>query len=553
MVIQQFNKLIRNKWVWGAFAIIVSAAFCFDDLFSTRSNEARAIGEAGKLGGEDVSAADFTDCVNFVKDSKQERESYSYGKVNQEAWKVYAALKTAEKDGIAVSDAHLAERIRMMFSFGDGFSSARYEQLVRERLQKTPKQFEDSLRRSLTLRDGVMHTLLGAAVWVSPEEVERKLADFTDKFTIKVARFSQSADEAKAVKVNEDGLKMWYAKNLPSLALPERIRIRYIRYSAGDTNLLAKMSVSEDEMHDYYDTSTERYTVKGTNGVETVKTFDEVKGEIEKELRRVAAVECLTTNLQRRAYANLAAGENAAKSRLDEIAKADGKKVETSNWFSLDGAVVPGFMSRTDDILPGANGFVETVAELDSESQDLRYGVVASAKNVWLIEKLDVSPAHTPSFDEAKEKIKKPALESAKEDALKASIAKVLGKGKEGVLATKNVSTNFSFVVAEMAPNAFPDQRAIVSAAMKLEAGECSEPVILPKVVAGTVHGLVVVCETREPGDLITRSMREESIRGELMYSQLSELYEAWLDDNLNRQGFVTTALSSVEEAESAE
>ena len=36
MVIHQFNKLIRNKWVWGVFAIIVSAAFCFEDLFSTR-------------------------------------------------------------------------------------------------------------------------------------------------------------------------------------------------------------------------------------------------------------------------------------------------------------------------------------------------------------------------------------------------------------------------------------------------------------------------------------------------------------------------------------
>ncbi len=553
MVIQQFNKLIRNKWVWGAFAIIVSAAFCFDDLFSTRSNEARAIGEAGKLGNEDVSAADFTDCVNFVKDSNKSRDAYSFGKVNQEAWKVYAALKVAEKDGVKISDARLAERIRMMFSFGDGFSSARYEQLVRERLQKTPKQFEESLRLSLTLRDGLMHTLLGAAVWVSPEEVERKLADFTDKYTVKVARFTQSAAEAKAVKIDDAGLKAWYDKNSESLALPERMRIRFIRYSAGDTNLLAKMSVSEDEMHDYYDTSTERYTVKGTNGIETVKTFDEVKGEIEKELRRVAAVECLTTNLQRRAYANLAQGESAAKSRLDEIAKADGQKVQTSDWFSLDGAVVKGFMSVTSDILPGARGFEETVAELDSESEDLRYGVIASDKNVWLIEKLDVSPAHTPTFEEAKSKIKNRALNDAKEEAFKASIAKIIAKGTNAVLTAKNVSTNLSFVVAELSAEAFADQREIAKAAMKLNPGEMSDLVMLPKVTPNTLHGLVVVCEAREPGDLITRSMREESMRSELMYSQLPDLYEAWLDDNLNRQGYTTTTLSSTEEAEVAE
>ncbi len=552
MVIQQFNKLIRNKWVWGAFAIIVSAAFCFDDLFSTRSNEARAIGEAGKLGNDEVSAADFTDCVNFVKDMKS-RDSYSFGKVNQEAWKVYAALKTAEKDGVKISDARLAERIRMMFSFGEGFSSARYEQFVRERFQKTPKQFEDSLRLSLTLRDGLMQNLIGAAVWVSPGEVESKLADLTDKYTVKVARFTQSAADAKAVKMDDAGLKAWYDKNSASLALPERMRIRFISYSASDTNLLAKMSVSEDEMHDYYDTSTERYTVKGTNGIETVKTFDEVKGEIEKELRRVAAIECLTTNLQRRAYANLAQGESAKKSRLDEIAKADGKKIRTSNWFSLDGAVVSGFMTAPNKVLEGAHGFEETVAELDSESEDLRYGVLASDKEVWLIEKSDVSAAHTPTFEESKKAIEKRALDDAKEEAFKASVAKIIAKGTNAVLTAKNVSTNLSFVVAELAPGAFADQREVAAAAMKLHPGEMSDLVLLPKVARGILHGLVVVCEAREPGDLITRSMREDAIRSELMYSQVPDLYEAWLDDNLNRQGFTTTALSSIEESEVAE
>lgn len=554
MVIQQFNKLIRNKWIWGAFAIVVSAAFCFDDLFSTRSNEERMQGEAGKLGDKGVPVSDFSDCVDFVKDSEKGRgTTLDFAEANHEAWKVYAALETAEKDGISIGDARLADRIRMMFSFGDGFSSARYEQLVRERLQKTPKQFEDSLRRSLALRDGVMHALLGSAVWVSPAEVDRKLADLTDKFTVKVARFSQSAAEAKSVKVDDKGLESWYEKNAGSLALPERMRIRYIRYSANETNLLARMAVTEDEMHDFYDTASDRYTVTDTNGVETVKTFDEVKGDIEKELRRIAAVECLTTNLQRRAYANRKAGEDATVSRLDEIAKADGTRVRTSPWFALDGAVVRGFMVPSRDVLPGARAFEETVAELDTESEDLRYAVVASDKNVWLIEKVEISPAHTPTFEEAKPYIKNRALEDAKVEAFRASVAKVIAKGTNAVLSTKNVSSNITFAATDLAQGAFPDQYAIVSAAMKLNVGEISELVTLPRDAAGALSGLVVVCEAREPGDLVTRGLREEAVRNELAYGQMSELYDAWLEDNLNRLGFTTTALSSVEEADSAE
>ena len=32
MVIQKFNKIIRNKWIWGAFAVAISAFFAFDFL-----------------------------------------------------------------------------------------------------------------------------------------------------------------------------------------------------------------------------------------------------------------------------------------------------------------------------------------------------------------------------------------------------------------------------------------------------------------------------------------------------------------------------------------
>ncbi len=554
MVIQKFNKLIRNKWVWGVFAIVVSAAFCFDDLFSTQSNEARAQGEAGTLGPEAVTSAEFADCVNFVKDSQKGRAAETdFAETNLEAWKVLAALKTAEKDGVSISDARLAERIRLMFSFDDGFSSARYEQLVRERLQKTPKQFEDALRRSLVLREGLERALLGAAIWITPAEVERRLADLTDKFTVRVARFSQSAEGAKSVKVDDAALKAWYEKNTASLALPERIRIRYIRYKATDTNLLARVTVSEDEMRDFYDVSSDRYTTTDTNGVETVKTFDEVKTDIEKELRLLAAVECLTTNLQRRAYANRKPGEDAKGSRLDAIAKADGSKVHTSPWFSLDRAFVPGFMVDSSAVLPGAQAFEESVAELDMESEDLRYAVVASDKNVWLVEKVGVSPAHTPTFEEAKPFIENRALADAKEDAFKASIAKIVSRGTNEVLTTRNVSTNLSFVVADLTPGVFADQSEVVRAAMKLRAGEISDPVVLPSAKPGAQSALVVVCTAREPGDLATRASREESIREGLTYSQIEDLYEMWLDDNLNRLGFTTTAQSSIEQADTEE
>ena len=58
MVILQFNKLIRNKLVWGVFAIAISAFFAFDFLLDDirGSDEGRPSGGAGLLAGKEVDA-----------------------------------------------------------------------------------------------------------------------------------------------------------------------------------------------------------------------------------------------------------------------------------------------------------------------------------------------------------------------------------------------------------------------------------------------------------------------------------------------------------------
>ena len=50
MVIQKFNRIIRNKWIWGAFAFAISGFFAFDFLLTggdVRENSA----VAGELDG----------------------------------------------------------------------------------------------------------------------------------------------------------------------------------------------------------------------------------------------------------------------------------------------------------------------------------------------------------------------------------------------------------------------------------------------------------------------------------------------------------------------
>ena len=550
MVILQFNKLIRNKWIWGVFAIIVGGAFAFDflvdDLLRDDKGDRGDATSVGTLGGENVPASLFRDITEELRGFGQNRDwRRKSSEVNREAWEICAMLEAARRNGLEATDAEVAKAIRSDRSFQKNgqFSFALYQGLLREN-SLTPERFEQFLKRRLTMSK-IAESGAGSAVWASPMEVEQAVNDMTDSFTVKVARFAEDKKEADAVKLDEEGLKKWYDEHAKSLELPERIKLRMVAFDATDTNVLAKMVVSEDALRDHYDVTVDKYTSTDTNGVETVKKFEEVRDLVDKEVRQVEAVEYFVTNLNSRIYGVKAA---EGKSRLDEIAAEEGRKVVTTDWFAPDGTYKEGFMKRAYQICPGAQTLNEVVAELDSDSEDLRYGVVRSDRTVWLVEKVETSPAHVPTFDEAKEIVRPRALDAAKADAFKAKVEAVAKKGVDAVLASGNVSTNITFAVCDLNSGAFPDQNAIAGAAIKLRKGEISE-----FTSTGKGRGLLVVCEDRVPGDAAKAQIWKLQVRGSAEALQRRQIPEAWQKWNLERLGFETGDGSSVVDAEEEE
>ena len=555
MVIHQFNKLIRNKWVWSVFAIAVSAAFCFDDMFTSRGGrEERADGgAAGTLAGEPVDAKTFAAIAEEIRGFGQQRDWHrNAGEVNRQAWENYAALKVAGQDGLEATDAEVQAQIRNDRSFqrNGGFSFALYQSLLRQNAL-TPERFEAYLKRNLTLMR-VGRAVLASATWSSPMELDQAVADMTDVFTVKVAKFTQDKKDADAVKVDDAAIRKWYEENKKSLELSERVKIRYVKFNATDPIVQAKMKVTPEEIQDRFDVTVDKYTTKDTNGVEKVRKFDELTKEekdgIEKELRQIAAVQFFETNLNDRAYG--VKSLNGA-SRLDEIAKEDKVKVETSDWFSVSGGHQEGFMKYASQICPGAQGFSEAVAGLDPSSEDYRYGVVTSDRAVWLIEKAETSPKHTPTFEEAKDIIRPRVLRAAKADAFKAQVEAIAAKGAKAVEAVKGVSTNITFTVADLrtagAP-AFDDQMAVVRAATKLQKGEVSEFTLL-----GTGRAIPVVCEDRKAGDAGKAMVLRSQVKDDIAMLQLHQIPDAWKKWNLARLGFETGDISSVEIVEEGE
>ena len=551
MVILQFNKLIRNKWVWGVFALVVSAVFvCPDNLFSNRS-DAKTTTSFGKLAGKEVDANIFNAQVAIARANERNMAARgaripesSYLERNHNAWRDYATAETAEANGIVVSDEQLADAIvnSPMFRGPNGFDANVYAMIVQQEFGLTVKEFEASVRRELEAR--AQSGLFSAAVWASPMEVAQATYDKTDKFTVQVANFVQTKEEAAAIKMDDEGLKKWYDANSKILALPELVKIRYVAVDASDTNLLAKMVVTEDDLRDIYDSDLSKYTSVGTNGEEVVKSFDEVKSGIESELRQALAVDCIKTNLQERAFDGLTDGQKG-EARVDRIAKERGLKTAESDWFSAGDdffmPAVPGFATYPGLVLPGIGNddLVTAVRALDPESEFDRYTILSSSKAVYLLERAAVAPAHTPSFEEAKAKIADRALADAKADAFKAKVAALIAKGSEALVAAAVDTTNVTFTATTEA-GAFPNQAAVVSVASKLKKGEISE-----LSTTGTGKGFVVICQDRvaDASSLAVLTAGQELASGITMPA-LQQLFTAWPEWNLARLGYVTSKAS---------
>ncbi len=563
MVIHQFNRLIKNKWVWGVFAIAISVFFAFDFLLVDRSDSVKE-GSAGTLGGKDVTAAQFQSLVNDARGYGRARDNKTpASEINRQAWKTAAALSVAKSLSIEATDDDVRAAISRDPSFQEGgqFNNLKYQMLLRDN-GMNPELFEQFLKRRLTLNK-LQQVVLGSAAWVSPMELEGAINDVTDKFTVRVASFTDK--DSDKVKLDDKGLETYYKDNTNSIALPDTVTVKFAKFMADTPARLAGFKIAAEEVSNQWDIVQDqpRFKVKkgsGTNTVTEVMSLAQAWPIVENELKVIASVDAYRTNLLFRVYPqdDQARTDNKVD-RLEKIAAEDKVKVETSKPFALDGrGYVKGFMERANQIAPGCEGFAAAVAELDPESAELRYGVVVGTNCVYLVERASFRKAHVPTFAEAKEIIRADALADARKKAFKASVEKTralaaaeLAKGSAfdaKLFAGATVSTQIVFSVSSMQYNSFADAMYVSRNTMKLAKGKMSDFISTgdPK------RALVVYVENREPGDAAQAQMVRAQLRDELGRGAVMTLPSAWQEWNLNRLGFKTTAASSVEASNAA-
>lgn len=557
MFIHHFNRLIRNKWVWGVFAVIISAFFAFDFLIPRGDGDVRSGVASGLLAGEEVKTDEFRAFANDIRGygERGRRNEMDDKQVNKAAWENIAALRTGEKLGLTVSENEVRESILEMPYFkgaSGSFDMNVYENVLREN-GFNAELFEQVHTRSMAL-EKVAREISGSVSWVSPMEIDRAIQDMTDVFTVRVAAFS---DKSETPKLDDAALMKYYEAHTNSLALPDLVSVRFIKFESNDEARYSKIVISDEELQDYYDTVSARYETQTTNGV-VRKTLEEVKPELLKELQQSSLVDVLATNLIARVFDSGEKTDGLLKeSMLDKIAAEEKMTVRTSPRFGGEGSrVVKDLMVSAESFAPGTEGFATAAFELDPENEDLRYGIVRGTNSVFMIERASFTPAHVPTFEEAKPVIRDDAAKEAKEEAFKASVEKIADAAREAIKGGKafdasmfdgaTVSTGITFT-ARM-PGSFPNAGVVAAAARKLVKGEISG-----YTKAGANKAVVVYMEDRKAGDMSMAATMEGELRSYLARMEYGDIFTSWKSWNLARLGFTPGAGFETEEPKPAE
>ena len=530
MFIYHFNRLIRNRLLWGFFAIIIAVAFVAVDSCFRNPADAHP---AGRMNGKKISTSRFDQIVHSLRGNGRNRDNETPNHViDRRAWEQIAAVENAAGNGMKTSVPEIQAALREMPAFqgSNGFDMERYKMMVRN-MGFTPEYYEKLLAHQLTLMKSA--TLVNSASWISPMELDSELASMTDRFTVQIAYVSNTFANAEMPLKDED-YKKYYEEHKESFGLPDRIQVRYVVIPA--TNYLAVATTPDDaELQDYYDTNSDKYTRTTTNNTTETIPFEEVRGKIMDELKLQAAVYAASTSATFRVYSDVI-NTNVQKDVLGEFAKAEKLTVQTSPFFSVN------------DPLPwveSGNGrkFSEAVFELDPERVDSRFCVVECTKSVYVVELVKREEAHVPPYEEVVASVKTRTLNQARTDAFekvvkekKEGLDKEMSAGKAFADAAKglgmNVSTSITYTVSDMQNVRFDNSFSVAYGARSVLKGKVSDA-----IPASSKLSLLVYVQDRQPGDPLSSEMIRSQIRSSRA-GRGGDKFSEWLKWDLAQQKF---------------
>lgn len=534
MFINKFNQLIRNKWVWGIFAVLVCFLFVAPDLF--RGGARETPNAYGTLAGKPVSYEEFQNAMlavrveDFLRTRGMVRDE-DWAAQSRRAWRFVAAERKARELGLVSSKAERKQLLAAFFSDGTGFNQAFYATIVRDRLGCTPVQFERALGTYL-----VVHKVAEAhaqADWLSPSFLDVQSHGQTDRYTLRLVSATNTFAKAD-VEPSRETLQSHYELNIDTYRVPDRVRARYVAFHAADyADKVGELD--EDAARLRYDDDPSRYT-DVVDGVRTNLSFEAAQPRIERELRNEAAMRLAAEAAD--AFAETFYNDRRDARREAELLAPDffertaaeqGLAVVTTALFSASSQVV-GIESAV------SREFADAAFALSADASYHMYSTPIEGKaNAYVLAFGEFEPAHEPGLDAVL-----PAVTRAVVDAERSRMfgddfrkrfddysAKLASDGFEKAAADAGFEVGTNMVVTAYDARLLPgDVREWITILPRLDK-EGDSPAVFYGTGAAFAHVL-----GREEGDATLRQNFRGQYADSMAATIAQSLYESWLEAN---------------------
>ena len=540
MFIIKFNNMVRNKWLWGAFALLVAVAFGASDIWSSASSGTAETERIGLLGGKSVDPVRFDSVVRLLR--LEARANGSDAPVEPRAvWELCAALARADEAGLRVPDAQIGAAVHNDASFRDAsgaFSAQRYRELLAA-ADLTPAMYENVLRTRILL-DRVQ-AAVAFGPWSAPSVLEDRLRGFTDSYTICTATLTNAFSAATA-EVSGEEIRAFYDSHLELFDEPEKRQVAYVSFKAADYEDKVgsfEAEGDEDPVLDYYNDHYEDYLAEDSADSDEgpkMKPLEEVRDQVVKALAAERARDLAYQAAGE--FADLFLDRDAADlvpADFARLAAEQGATVRTTRLFRASGDYPVNFKVSPD--------FVAMAFDLGGDSmRDLVGDPVGAGEDEAFVEMLVTNvPAHVEPFEAVAER----AGRLAREDKADRSFQEAVNTAREAIvrgleeekdfreLATSlglEVGTNvvFSALMSGQDDAPVPAARDVARLMVQLGKGDFSGDCV--SVGPDAMFFYVV---DRQPGDANASGFVRMQMARQMSSDAGQRAWEQWLKANL--------------------
>lgn len=508
MLISKFNKIIRNRLIWGIIAglvglsmVVYLGSLSILDYIAAQSGcdrkQTLSADTIALLDQQPVTEAEFRQAradaymsLCFLVGQQIELNARVEKELRRRTWERIAALRQAKALSIETSDEEVLSAItrdeKFLTETGE-FHPARYEAFAQTILPKfgiTKTDYERMVRDDVTLQK--LQNTIGAAAWITPYELDQAMATYADSFTLRYVTLTPGL-VADTVKPSAADYQAFFEKNTNLFEIPPKVQVRYVAFPVPAPDAYTN-GVTDEDIEQYYDDHRKDYRIETTNetdnaatnqseSIETLTPLDDVRDDIRLILADNAAREVALNKARDFSYALTPDREGRAPDFAVLAADPQWKvAIQTSEWFSLRETVAG---------IPDNPAFKRAAFELEPDSESSFSDGIIGSNAAYVIHLLGRQEARIPALDEVETQVHAATLAELREKALKEkaeSLRKEFLAGlKKGytfdALAAKQhlgVASNQPFS-AFSAPDEFSDMTKLNEITSRM-AGDITEP-----------------------------------------------------------------------------